>query len=111
MKLLVKGINNGSYRLLDIEEKKEYRVFQRDFKEIEFIAGSLLDVDLSDDDIDGDLITNMTITSEIVGDQTKAKVKVDASIKLGSLIDGVPVLRLGPSWAEKGQKVRNAFFK
>lgn len=111
MKLLVKGKTGYTFRLLDIEVNKEYRVFQRDFKGIEFTAGSLLDVDLSVNDIDGDLITNMTITSEIIGDQTKAKVKVDVSIKLGDLVDGVPVLRLGSSWAEKGQKVRNAFFK
>jgi hypothetical protein len=111
-KLLIKEKKGYSFRAIDIETKKTYRIFQSDFKDFKFTVGALLEVELNDENIYGDLINSMTINKEILGDSTKAKIKVNAdTTKIGDLIDGVPILNFGTIWSEKGCKLAYAYFK
>ena len=92
-KLLIQEKKGSTFRLFDLETKKVLRVFERDFKEIDFTVGSLLDCKY---DFRGDLIEDLKVNNEIVGDSSKARIEVNvAEVKIGDLIDGVPVLSIG----------------
>lgn len=106
-KLLVKELKGYTFRLLDLETYKTFRAHKNEF---DLTIGSLLTVD--DIELFNDLITKMNVTSEIVGDSTKERIKVFIDeVKIGDLIDGVPILNFGQNWAEKGRKVSYAYFK
>lgn len=105
--LLVQEIKGSSFRLLDIAENKYYRAMKADFN---LCVGSLLTVDSLE--VYGDLIESMSIAGEVVGDSEKARIEVDTAIvKIGDLIEGVPVLNLGKSYAKAGKKMAYAYFK
>lgn len=107
MKLLVKELKGYSFRLVNIETQETYRAMK---KEHDLLVGSLLDV--SDVDFSSDLINSMTVNNEIVGDSTKERIEVCVDeVKLGDLIDGVPVLNFGRTYAKKGKKMAYAYFK
>ena len=108
MKILVKEKRGYSFRLLDLENNISYRAMQKDFKNL-FLVGSLLTV--SNFEAQSDLIISMTIDNEIIGDSSKKRIEVDtAVVKVGDLIDNVPVLKLGQAYAKAGKKVAYAYF-
>lgn len=113
MKFLVKEKKGYSFRLLCLETEKTYRVFQRDFKNIDFVTGSLLTVsNINDEELLGDLISSFTVDNEIMGDSSKKRVEVCVDdFKIGDLIDGVPILNFGIAYAKDRKKMRYAYFK
>jgi len=107
MKILVTEKKGSSFRLLDLENNISYRAMQKDFKNL--FVGSLLTV--SNFEAQSDLIISMTIDNEIVGDSSKKRIEVDtAVVKVGDLIDNVPVLKFGQAYAKAGKKVAYAYF-
>jgi len=107
MKILVTEKKGSSFRLLDLENNYSYRANQKDFKNL--LVGSLLTV--SNFEALSDSIISMTIDNEIVGDSSKKRIEVDtASVKVGDLIDNVPVLKLGQAYAKAGKRVAYAYF-
>lgn len=108
MKLLVKEIRGYSFRLLDLESNQTYRLMKKEAPS-DLVVGSLLTADIETSD---DLITDITILDEIIGDSSKARVEVCVDdVKIGDLIDGVPVLNLGKVYAKGGKKMAYAYFK
>lgn len=109
VELLVKEKKGYSFRLLNTKTGETFRAFQKDFKNISFLVGSLLTAQMEASD---DLITSIEILNEVVGDSTKTRVEVEVeNVKIGDLIDGVPVLNFGQVYAKKGKKVAYAYFK
>ena len=107
MKLLVQELKGHSYRLLDLDSRNYFRAMKKDY---DLTVGSILHT--ANEDITGDLISEMTIILEVVGDSTKARVEVCADdVKVGDLIDGVPVLNIGKTYAKQGKKMAFAYFK
>lgn len=105
MILLVKEKKGYTVRLIDIENGIELRSDNKNLT-----IGSLLTA--KNVEITGNFITSMNIISEIIGDSSKGRVEVDISkVKLGDLIDGVPVLGLGKTYAKSGKKMAYAYFK
>lgn len=108
-RLLIAEKKGYSYRLKDPQSNETFRVFARDFPEIDFIIGTLL---ICDYEADGDMIDSITVHKEIVGDSDKAKIEVCVEdFSIGDLIDGTPILRFGKQYAKKGKKMAYAYFK
>ena len=106
MKLLVKEFKGSSFRLVDINTRTTYRAMKSDFKNL--LVGSLLNADIESSD---DLILKMTINNEVFGDSSKQRIEVCTDeVKLGDLIDGVPVLSFGKEYAKKGKRTAYAYF-
>ncbi len=107
-KLLVKEKKGASWRLKDLESGKEHRAFERDFPEIDFIPGSLFICEY----VDRGCLAELKIEKEILGDSSKERVEVCVDeVKVGDLIDGIPVLNLGRRYAKGGKKMAYAYFK
>ncbi|CAH0530720.1 hypothetical protein CTH30272_03062 [Allocatenococcus thiocycli] len=108
-KLMISEKKGYSYRLKDPKTNETFRVFARDYPEIDFIVGTLLVCDYK---ASGDMIDSITVHKEIVGDSSKAKVEVCVEdFSIGDLIDGTPILKFGKQYAKKGKKMAYAFFK
>ena len=109
-KLLVIEMKGKTYRLLDIDSKDIYRVFQRDFDSVDFIVGSLFEV--SNMKTSGTLIMSFDVVNETLGDSTKPRVELCIDeYKIGDLVDGVPILNFGKKYAKAGKKVAYAYFR
>ncbi|MDO4700689.1 MAG: hypothetical protein Q4A69_08405 [Moraxella sp.] len=104
--LLVKEFKGYSFRLIDVATNETYRAMK---KEHDLAVGSLLTV--NELNVENDLIKSMVITNEIVGDSSKKRIEVCVDeVKLGDLIDGIPVLNFGKIYAKKGKKMAYAYF-
>jgi hypothetical protein len=107
-KLLVKEKKGATYRLFDLDTEQTVRAFQRDFKDIDFIIGTLFECEYTDNGC----LNNLDVKKEILGDSQKQRVEVHTDdIKIGDLVDGVPVLNLGQKYVKDGQKMAYAYFR
>lgn len=108
-KLLIAEKKGYSFRLKDPQTDETYRVFARDYPEIDFVIGTLLICDYKASE---GMIDSIIVHKEIVGDSEKAKVEVCVDdFQIGDLIDGTPILRFGKKYAKKGKKMAYAYFK
>lgn len=108
MKFIVKEIKGYSYRLINIEDNCEYRLLKRDAYD-GIVLGSLITANV---ELSGKAIMEIELLDEIVGDSSKNRVEVCTDdYKLGDLIDGVPIVNFGRSYAKNGKKMAYAYFK
>lgn len=107
-KLLVNEKKGATYRLIDLDTNEEIRAFQRHFENIDFIIGTLFICEYENIGY----LSALNVQEEILGDSKKKRIEVCVDkIKIGDLVDGIPVLSLGKKYVKEGKKMAYAYFK
>lgn len=107
-RFLVTNFRGSSFRLLDLDTKEQFRALESMFPDM--VPGTLLRAtNVATEDT---LITRLEVEVAVVGDASKPRQVVETKkTRIGDLVDGVPVMRLGPVFYDKGVKKAYAYFK
>lgn len=106
-KLLVQQLKGYSFRLLNLEDGQIYRALRQEFPDL--TPGELLTV--TSFETSGDLVEELEVVSITAPNTSKKRIKVSLSeFKVGDLVDGAPILGLGQSFYEDGEKKAYAYF-